>query len=136
MHERIKDRLEELEKGMEELESFLPDTVEKYLHDAKTRAACERAFEKVMEAVIDISLLIIKYKKFDLPSNESGIFEVLQKNGILSGSLAKNLVEAKGMRNFIIHQYDNTDDELVFNSLSGKIEKDINQFRKSIKKYI
>ena len=63
MEERINDKIEELETYLEQLLNIVPENLEEYEKDFKTKAACERLFEKIVEAVIDISFLFIR-KKF------------------------------------------------------------------------
>ena len=42
--------------------------------------------------------------------------------------------EAKGMKNFISHQYGDVDDALVFNAITKELEKDVSLFIEQIKK--
>ena len=60
---RIKDKIKEIEEYLEELKSILPIDFKEYSKDYKTKAACERYFEKIIEAVVDLSFLIIKEKR-------------------------------------------------------------------------
>lgn len=55
MNERIKDKIEEIEKYLDELVEISPSTLDRYIEDFKTRAACERYTEKIIEAVVDLA---------------------------------------------------------------------------------
>ncbi|MBI4439983.1 DUF86 domain-containing protein [Candidatus Woesearchaeota archaeon] len=136
MKSRIGEKLKQIQEGIEELESFLPESPEEYMKDPKIRAACERAFEKVMEAVIDTNLLVIKFKRMEMPNDDSSTFTLLEKHKFLPSNLVKKLLDAKGMRNFIVHQYDKIDDELVYEALTESLPKDIGEFIREIKKKI
>ena len=46
------DKIEEINKYLEEFSQILPPTYEVYLENFEKRAACERYFEKIIEAVI------------------------------------------------------------------------------------
>jgi uncharacterized protein YutE (UPF0331/DUF86 family) len=61
---RIQDKIVEIEKYLKELQEFVPKKFKDYAYDYKTRAACERYFEKITEALIDLALLFIK--EYDL----------------------------------------------------------------------
>jgi len=50
--------------------------------------------------------------------------------------LLKKLKNLKGMRNFIIHQYEKIDDEIVFESISEQLEKDVRGFIENIERSI
>jgi hypothetical protein len=69
--------------------------------------------------------LVIKKNKYRIPKEDTEAFSVLNINSIIPRELAEKLKEAKGMRNFITHQYGKVNDELVFNSISGEIKKSL-----------
>lgn len=131
---RITDKINEIEQYLEELYEILPAEFEDYKNNIEKKAACERYFEKIMEAVIDLAFLIIKNKSLKIPDDDSKAFAVLAETNIIDNNLCKKLQEAKGMRNFLVHQYDKTDDSLVFETIKEELRKDIESFLKSIKK--
>jgi|SRR3989344_3732623 len=134
MEARIKDKIKEIEEFLFELNEIAPNEFEDYLEDNKTKAACERYLEKVIEAVIDLAFLIIKEKKFEIPEEGKESFDILAEEKIITEQLAEKLKDAKGMRNIIAHQYGKIDDEIVFDSITQEIQKDINEFIKNIEK--
>ncbi|MDP2925934.1 MAG: DUF86 domain-containing protein [Nanoarchaeota archaeon] len=136
LKERINEKIQQIEIYLDELKAIVPKRLEVYKKDILRKAACERYFEKIIEAIEDLNFLIIDYKKFEYPDEENEIFEILRKNKIISDVLTKNLKEAKRMRNFIAHQYGKIDDERVFNAVNDELTSDSNEFIKSIKKII
>ena len=131
---RINDKIIEIEKYLEELESILPLDMEEYKNNFKIKAIGERYFEKIVEAVIDLAFLIVNKEDLKKIEEEEKVFDILQSNEIISETLAKKLKKAKGMRNFISHQYGKIDDELVFYALTEEMIPDVNEFLESIKK--
>jgi len=125
---RITDKIREIEDYLERLTEIIPKEVEEYKKDHKTKAACERYFEKIVEAVIDLSFLIVKEKSLKIPEDSEGVFDVLKEENIISEKLAEKLKDAKGMRNIISHQYGKVDDEIVFESITGQLERDVIEF--------
>ena len=134
MSARIKDKIKEIEQYLEELEEIKPSTFREYRRNFKTRAACERYMEKIIEAVIDLAFLAIKEKALALPEDDKEAFDILAKGGIIGESLATKLKEAKGMRNILAHQYGRVDDELVFASINEELNRDVTDFVRAIKK--
>jgi uncharacterized protein YutE (UPF0331/DUF86 family) len=133
--ERIEEKITEIEKFLEELYDYFTPLnleLEDYKRDYKIKAICERYCEKIIEAIEDLGFLIINLKQLKYPEYEKEVFDILKDNKIISENLSKKLKEAKGMRNFIAHQYGKVDDELVFNSISEDLEKDTKEFIKSI----
>ncbi len=130
---RINDKLEEIEGYLCELEEIIPSNFEEY-KEIKTKAACERYFEKIIEAIVDLAFLLIKELSLKIPGDDKGAFDVLFENKIISEELSTKLKEAKGMRNLLTYRYGYVDDEIVFESITEEIEKDSKKFINEIKK--
>lgn len=133
MNKRIEDKINEIETYLEELLEILPITFEEY-KDIKTKAACERYFEKIIEAVVDLAFLIIKDRHFKIPEEDKEAFDIISKEGIITPTLTQRLKEAKGMRNLIAHEYGSVDDEIVFEAITEQLERDVREFISQIKK--
>ncbi|MEK6855047.1 MAG: DUF86 domain-containing protein [Nanoarchaeota archaeon] len=131
---RIKDKIKDLEKATEELESFLPSDFKEYKNN-KTKAACERYFEKIVEGMIDLAFIFIKEKKLKKAEEDKAAFDILSNEKIISEELAEKLKSAKGMRNVIAHeyQYGKINDEQVFEAVSKEIIQDSKEFLSKIK---
>lgn len=136
MNERIKDKIGEIEQYLQELAEIAPENFEEYESDFKIKAACERYFEKIIEAVVDLTFLVIQSRKLKTPEDEESSFMLLSNEGIISENLAKKLKDAKGMRNILAHEYGKIDDSLVFEAITEQLEKDINEIIDIIKKEI
>lgn len=133
---RINDKIEETEEYLEELSGIVPEDFEEYTSNKEKKAACERYFEKIVEAIVDLSFLIIKNNNLKIPEDEEGVFKVLSNEEVISERLSEKLKDAKGMRNFIIHQYEKIDDEIVFESLKEQLISDVEEFIEQIKKFL
>lgn len=136
MEKRIKDKINEIEECLEKLYSSVPQTYEEYLEDFVKKAFCERYFEKIVEAMIDLTFLMIRHKKLDSPRDDEGAFQILANKNIISQELADKLKDAKGMRNFIIYEYGEIDDLKVYTSITEELEKDTREFLNTIKNKI
>jgi len=125
---RIDEKIEEIRTYLEEFQEIEIPDFEQYKKDFKLKASCERYFEKIVEPLINLALLVIRLKKFDKPENEDHIFIILSKNKIISEQLAKKLKDAKDMRNIIIHNYLRVDDSIVYTAIAEEIAKDAEEF--------
>ena len=103
MNARVKDKLDEVERYLAELSEIAPKRFEEY-SDTKTKAACERYFEVIVEAVVDVAFLVIKDRKLRTPEDDKQAFDVLVDAKIIPAELSRRLKEAKGMRNIIAHE--------------------------------
>ncbi len=131
---RIKEKIAEIDEYLDELEEFMPEDYEIYMQDMKTKAACERYFEKITEAMVDLAFLIIKDKGLKQPEDDKEAFDTLAKEKIISEELAEKLKNAKGMRNIIAHQYGSVDEGIVFHSITKELVEDAENFLKSVSK--
>jgi len=134
MKERINDKLNQIEQFLDELSQIVPQTIEEYKTDFKSKAACERFFEKIIEACVDLAFLIIRKKELRMPEDDESSFIILFHNNIISEELSKKLRAANGMRNIIVHEYGEIDDSKVFYSIKEELEKDVNDFIIDIRK--
>jgi uncharacterized protein YutE (UPF0331/DUF86 family) len=127
---RIKDKITEIGTFLTQLEEvIMPRNYEEYSTNFKTKAASERYFEKIIEAVVDLCFLIIKDKNLTIPEDDKNAFDILQKHTIINENTTKKLKAAKGMRNILAHEYGKVDDELVFNAIHNELINDVNKLR-------
>ena len=129
---RINQKIEQLNNYLEFLSSRVPSNLEEYKNNLDKKAICERYAQKIIESTIDLAFLIINIKNLRQPAQEDTIFNILSEENIISQELAKRLSEAKGMRNFIIHEYGEIDDEIVFEAVSFQLKEDAEEFMKNI----
>jgi uncharacterized protein YutE (UPF0331/DUF86 family) len=129
---RIEDKIEEVKQYLNDLETVIPPSFEEYLGSIEKRLACERAFEKIIESVNDLAILVIKEKRFELPDEDVKAFDILVEKKIISLELSEKLRQAKGMRNFLAHQYGKVNDEIIFEALDGPILEDVELFLRSL----
>lgn len=130
--------MDEIEDYLNFLEEIMPENLIIYKKDLKTKAACERYCEKIIESVVDLAFLVFKKSNSlidgKIPENDYQVFDLLSKNKIISEELAEKLKDAKGMRNILAHQYGKVDDEIIFESITNELINDVADFIKSIKR--
>lgn len=125
---KLKDKINEIEGLLADLEEIIPNTIEEYKSNKILKAACERYTEKIIEGVTDIAFMVIKQKKFEIPEDDIDAFRILSNHKIIQERLYQKLKEAKGMRNIIAHQYGKINDNIVFESITEELEKDVREF--------
>jgi len=99
---------------------------------SKQKLLVKGFFERIIEATVDLSFLIIKDRGFKIPEEDKEAFDILGKEEIISIELAEKLKDAKGMRNIIAHEYGKIDDEIVFNSITEEIKVDVREFIREV----
>src|SRR3989344_8644337 len=133
MEKRIKEKIEEF---MGQLKQIAPNSFEEYESNIEKKAACERYVEKIVEALTDLAFLVIKLKRLKIPEDDIAAFSILSDNKVVNTNLLDKLKMAKGMRNIIAHEYGKIDDNIVFESITEELGKDVREFVESIRKYL
>jgi uncharacterized protein YutE (UPF0331/DUF86 family) len=132
MNENIKNRIlektKEIEQYLQELYEFFPEDYENYKNSLSIKAACERYFEKIIEAVVSTSFLFIRLKEYGDVRDEDGAFSLLANRRSISSELAEKLKEAKGMRNIIIHEYGEIENIQVYTAIAEELKRDTEEF--------
>ena len=121
---------------MDELSEIVPTDYDSYSGNSRDRAACERYFEKIVEACVDLGFIIIKYNKLEVPTGDKEVFKILQKHKIIPSDLADRLGEAKGMRNILAHEYGTVNDQLVYEAVHDELLSDVKLFLSNVEKVI
>ena len=71
---RILSKLDEMGRHLDKIREITPDSLEEYEEDEVTRRAIERLLHISIEAVIDISYLLVKELRLGLPTSEDTLF--------------------------------------------------------------
>ncbi|MHA1439991.1 MAG: type VII toxin-antitoxin system HepT family RNase toxin [Promethearchaeota archaeon] len=69
-----------------------------------------------IEAVIDLIAMVIKDLGIPVKDDESNISELVKKRNI-NQELGVDLKKANGMRNIIVHRYNDIEEEIILNSV-------------------
>lgn len=116
--ERLREKIDELESYLHELDMLLPEYERAYL-DLRTKRACEKTVALACETVIDVCNSIISQKGFGKPADNKDSLNNLVKNAVISESLGDRLKDMIGFRDLLVHQYGNVDDCRAFIHLSN-----------------
>ena len=134
MNNKVGDKVREIEEYLSELGTIIPSDLKEYKQNFEKKAACERYFEKIIEAVIDLSFLLIKDMNLKIPEEDKEAFDILSREGVIPNILAERLKDAKGMRNILAHEYGVVDDGIVFQSITEELMMDVGAFIKAVGK--
>jgi uncharacterized protein YutE (UPF0331/DUF86 family) len=90
---------------------------EQYLEDSVNEALAERYLERVIGRMIDINFHLITESGHAPPKDYHESFVRLGTLGVMTVDLAKEMAMAAGLRNRIVHEYDEIDPERVYEAL-------------------
>ena len=96
---------------------------ERYLEDSVNEALAERYLERTIGRMIDINFHLIT-ESGQVPSNDyHESFVRLSTLGVMAADLAKKMAMAAGLRNRIVHEYDDIDPERVYEALPVAVRR-------------
>jgi len=128
--ERVLAKLDALDRYVGELRKMAPAGLESYRELEKKRA-CERTIQLCVETVIDTCALLVIGLRLGLPGEPTDLFEKLVHHGAISPTIAATLQQMKGLRNILVHEYGDVDDERVFRVIRDRLG-DFEAFKREI----
>ncbi len=97
---RFKDKLGLIENRVANISEWKED----FLSDEKSKLACYKAFQEIVEASTDILAMALKEHKV-LPKDDYLNIDLAVEKGIIDKKLSGVLIEANGLRNRVVHEY-------------------------------
>lgn len=133
--EKISRKLRSIKKYVAFLRSHTSATKEKLEENYELRSAIERNFQVAIESALDIGEIIISAEDLEKPEDYKSVILILGKHDILPKDFAEKFAPAAGLRNILVHMYEEVDVGKLHNYLQNNLE-DINEFAKFVAKYL
>lgn len=116
-------RLRLIGKYYNTLEQFSNLSLDDFLVDFNKQLIVERLLQLIIQAAIDINDHILSRLQ---PGNSVSNFQAfieLSKFSILTENLARQLAPSAGLRNRLVHEYDDIDSSQVFTAISFALQQ-------------
>ncbi|MBI3163727.1 MAG: DUF86 domain-containing protein [Chloroflexi bacterium] len=118
----IAKRIRDLEQYLDELKPYLDIGVEKYLKDREKRYIVERLVQLIVEVASDINRQIIENGQNTLADTYYDSFTKLVQLKVLPERLAVRLASTTGLRNRLVHRYEDVEHVVVYHSATRMLE--------------
>lgn len=116
-------RINLLTKYINRLKSLTTISLDEYLNDFDMQLITERLIQLIVETASDInSYLLVKLHQIT-PESYFDSFIKASQQGILTKELAEQLAKSTGMRNILVHQYEDINHQLVFSVIPQAVEQ-------------
>ncbi|TKS60277.1 MAG: hypothetical protein EWM72_01503 [Nitrospira sp.] len=96
---------------------------EQYLKDSINEALAERYLERAIGRMIDVNFHLVTESGHAPPKDYHESFMLLGTLGVITADLAKEMAMAAGLRNRIVHEYDDIDPERVYEALPVAVRR-------------
>lgn len=131
----IKRKFETISQYINEVQKVLEFSDKEIKKDFTKLRTLERNFQLIVDTIVGINLHIIARKNLESPDDYQGTFEILASNDILPNDFAFRIAPAVGLRNALVHKYENVDLLLSVRTLR-KEKEDFKKYIILINEYI
>lgn len=113
----IRRKLSRLNMYLDKLQPIIKHTFNEYLSDQYLKFSAERLIQLIVECASDVNNHVVVEKGQRPPEDYTSSFIRASEVGLISRELADRIKGAGGMRNIIVHEYMDIDDEKVYKTL-------------------
>lgn len=132
---RYIDKIEHIEERIEDIRTWLNESEDIREMDKKTRLAVYKAMQEVVEASTDIVAMILK-DEGKLPKDDYTNIEKIFELNIIDRSVKEALNEADGLRNRLVHEYNELNDEIALESIQSLLVQIEEFVEAAVKKWL
>ena len=90
-----------------------------YINDIVKKRAIEREIQLIVECATDINNMILKKLKIGPANDYFNTFVELADNNVFDMDFALKIAPSTGLRNILVHEYQEIDDRIVFESVNN-----------------
>jgi len=119
----VKENIKGIQELLEKIRSFKEYSIEEIVRDFHLYGSLRYNFMELIERAIDINQHLIKEKDGEVPNDYKETFKALAKMDILEMKFSEEIAKSAGMRNVVVHEYDEVDDKLLYNSIDVALEQ-------------
>ena len=113
----VKKKLAKLVEFLSELEQVKSANFSHYKTNPAVKRSCERLIQLIVESAADINSEVIVQQSSPPPADYYGSFIKAGEVGLIPSHLAKKLAPWAGLRNRIVHEYEDIRDRIVFEKI-------------------
>jgi Uncharacterized conserved protein len=119
---RICAKLDKLYTYYEELKSFSAISLEEYKGNFIYRRAIERAMQLIVECATDINNMILRMNGSKGSTDYFNSFIDIAELNIIPMEFALEIAPSTGLRNILVHEYEEIDDNIVYQSIDTSLK--------------
>lgn len=125
-------KIERIKENLDKIRTKLQLSDDAIVKSDDNLAILERYFQLVVDYAIDINHHFIKEGGFGVPDDLESTFRVMGEHGILPLEFANKIGKSVGLRNRIVHQYEDVKPRVFVESL----RKDLGDYDEYIKRVL
>lgn len=115
--DRICAKLNKLYTYYAELKNSSTISLEEYKHNSIYRRAIERTMQLIVECATDINNMLLRMNGSKGASDYFNSFIDIAELNIIPVEFALEIAPSTGLRNILVHEYEEIDDTIVYRSI-------------------
>ncbi|MBI5699571.1 DUF86 domain-containing protein [Candidatus Saganbacteria bacterium] len=131
----IRRKLSRLNMYLDRLRPISDKSFKEYQEDFYIKSTAERLIQLLVECASDINNHVVVESGKRPPEDYTSSFVRAAEAGLISRDLAEKIKGAGGMRNIIVHEYMEIDDEKVYRILPLAL-KDFKEYLKQVSAFL
>lgn len=135
--QKILEKLENFKESLNYLYQLQEEVKNEkvFLSDFHLFGNAERYLQLSIQAIMDISHLIIIDLELNRPEDNYEAISIIFENKVISGELAQKITKMIGLRNILVHEYGKIERKKIYKILKNQLS-DLEEFRKQIIKFL
>lgn len=131
----VRRKLNKMIEYLGQLEEVDQYKMENYLDNFFVKRTAERLIQLIVETATDINGHLIVSSGHKPPADYYTSFIKLSECQIVGQKFAEEIAPSAGLRNRLVHEYEEIDDEIVYKSIQKTIES-YKEYIKKIENYL
>lgn len=131
----VRRKIAVVSRNLEALETIEGIDLASYRSDFFRKKGTERLLQETVEAAVDANLHLLRVAEADTPADYYESFIALGRQEVIPASLAERLAPAAGLRNRLVHEYDEIDDEIVLKAVA-QARRDFAEYVAALERYL
>jgi uncharacterized protein YutE (UPF0331/DUF86 family) len=119
--ETVLRKLTKLKGYLEELRTFEAISWDKYITEFHCRRTVERLVQLIVDVAVDINTHTVVDEGSSPPKDAYNSFIAAANLGMMPVSFARRIAPSTGERNIIVHEYEQIDDAVVYQSIKDAL---------------
>ncbi|MDY6789314.1 MAG: HepT-like ribonuclease domain-containing protein [Candidatus Nanohaloarchaea archaeon] len=131
--ERYEQKIDKLKERVKDTENWIQDGINSLQKNTERRLAIYKAFQEAVEAMADICAMYLSDSDRVVRDDAENIEKSSGK--LFSKELQTSLIEANGLRNRLIHEYNGLENSIALESIDRLLES-LEKFTEEVKEWI
>ena len=130
----VRRKLAAIRRNLDDLAVIRNLTVVEYRADRFRQKGTERLLQETVEAAVDVNMHVLRALG-ESPTDYFTSFVQMGQQGVIGEDLADRLAPAAGLRNRLVHEYEDLDDAIVLEAVGDAIDQ-FPRYAQQVERYL